>query len=93
MIPPRRTREGQVGKSQAKQAESHLSTPSLFIFAISQISAGLASYRHIAGYFTRIPHMNLIDLPEHRKDPDENSDPCFHPSPIARFDRHLQLSA
>jgi len=42
--------------------------------------------------------MDLIDVPEHRRDPGENADPCFYPSGIERFDRpptaiHLMLLA
>src|SRR4051812_44847451 len=36
---------------------------------------------------TRIPHIDLINVPENRRDAGENADLCFHPSRTARFDR------
>jgi len=31
--------------------------------------------------------MDLVDVPEHRRDPGGNANPCFHPSGTERFDR------
>jgi hypothetical protein len=37
--------------------------------------------------------MDIVDVPEHRGDPGENADLCFHPSRTARSTADLQLSA